>query len=175
MTKAVRLKPFFDHAEGGITLTAGEVTHQVGFADAVLAGCQSPGIHTVIETCGACSWPHLQRLVECTDLVRNDVMLLDEERHHQCAGTPNQQILANTRRPAPCNVQIRVPLIPGITDTEEYVRPIFSLIREVGLTRAALPPHNPSTAAKHKWLDLPSEIVGESRSGERLAGVASMA
>jgi pyruvate formate lyase activating enzyme len=151
------------------------VTRQVGFADAVVAGCQSQGIHTVIETCGACSWPHLQRLVEYTDLVRNDVTLLDEERHHQCAGGANQHILPNARRLAPCNAQIHVPLIPGITDTEENHGPIFSLMRELGLTLVALLPHNPSTTAKYKWLCLPSEIVEESRSGERLAEVAIMA
>jgi pyruvate formate lyase activating enzyme len=77
--KATRLKPFFDHSGGGLTLTGGEVTMQADFAAAVLAGCQARGIHTAIETCGACPWERLEQLLAHTDLVLYDLKPLDEE------------------------------------------------------------------------------------------------
>ena len=175
IARAMRLRPFFDHSGGGITLTGGEVTNQVEFAEAVLAGCQARGIHTAIETCGACSWGRLERLVEHTDLVLYDLKLLDEGRHHRWTGATNRQILDNARRLASHNVQIRVPLIPEITDTEDNLHSIFIFMHDVGLNHLELLPYNPSAGAKYDWLGLPYGLVGEPQSNERLAELASMA
>ena len=174
VARAVRLRPFFDHSGGGITLTGGEVTHQVEFAVAVLAGCRSEGIHTAIETCGACDWPGLERLIEYTDLVLYDVKLLDEAQHRRWTGATNGHILANARRLAPHNVQIRVPLIPGITDTRQNLCGIFGFMRDVGLARVALLPYNASAGAKYEWVGLAYEIAGKSQSAERLGELARM-
>jgi pyruvate formate lyase activating enzyme len=175
VARAVRLKPFFRHSGGGVTLTGGEVTGQVEFAAAVLAGCRRHGIHTAIETCGAHSWPRLERLVEHADLVLYDLKLLDGRQHRRWTGATNRQILANARRLAAYNVQIRVPLIPGITDTDDNLGSTFSFMADAGLTRVALLPYNPSAGAKYEWLDRPYEIVGESQSEERLAELIGLA
>ena len=53
ISKARRLKPFFDRPNGGLTLTRGEVIRQPEFASEILRGCREHGIHTAIETCGA--------------------------------------------------------------------------------------------------------------------------
>lgn len=169
VARAVRLKPFFDHSGGGVTLTGGEVTRQPAFAAAVLAGCQARGIHTAIETCGACAWPRLKRLLAHTDLVLYDLKLLDEEQHRQWTGASNRQILENARRLVAHDVQIRVPLIPGIMDITDNLCGLFSFMRRAGLGRVALLPYNPSSAAKYEWLDRPCEIVGKSQDADRLA------
>ncbi len=175
VARAVRLKPFFDHSDGGVTLTGGEVTSQVEFAEAVLAGCQSQGIHTAIETCGACSWPRLQRLVAHTDLVLYDLKIADEEAHRNWTGASNRQILANACQLVSHNVQVRVPLIPGITDTEENLHAIFSLMRDTGLARVALLPYNASAAAKYEWLSQTYEIEGDPQTEEQLVGLLTVA
>jgi pyruvate formate lyase activating enzyme len=173
--RAVRLKPFFDHSDGGVTLTGGEVTSQAKFAEAMLTGCQSRGIHTAIETCGACSWSQLRRLVAHADLVLYDLKIVDEAAHLNWTGAPNRQILDNARRLASHNVQIRVPLIPGITDTKENLNAIFSFMRDAGLARVGLLPYNPSAAAKYEWLDQAYEIEGEPQTEEQLGGLVDMA
>ena len=175
VAKAARLKPFFDHSGGGVTLTGGEVTAQAEFAEAVLAGCQSRGIHTAIETCGACLWEQLERLLAHTDLVLYDLKLIDAAAHRHWTGASNEQILSNAARLDGRNVQIRVPLIPGITDTEANLRGIFGFMREAGLSRVALLPFNPSSGAKHEWLGRHYEIVAETQDRERLGQIASMA
>jgi pyruvate formate lyase activating enzyme len=175
VARAVRLKPFFDHSDGGVTLTGGEVTSQVAFAEAVLAGCQSQGIHTAIETCGACSWPQLRRLVAHSDLVLYDLKIVDEAAHRLWTGASNRQILDNARRLAPHNVQVRVPLIPGITDTQENLQEIFGFMHDAGLMRLALLPYNPSAEAKYEWLGRTYDIEGEPQAEERLAGLVTTA
>lgn len=174
VAKAVRLKPFFDHSGGGITLTGGEVTDQVDFVTSVLAGCQARGIHTAIETCGACSWVKLERLIAHTDLVLYDLKLIDEDEHRYWTGVTNRQILANARRLALYNVQVRVPLIPGITDSEDNLCAISRFMRDAGLPRVALLPYNPASGAKYEWLDVPYEIQGEPQSDELLSGFVAM-
>ncbi|MBN1935007.1 MAG: glycyl-radical enzyme activating protein [Anaerolineae bacterium] len=182
VARAVRMKPFFDHSGGGITLSGGEATVQPDFAAAVLAGCRAAGIYTAIETCGACSWERLEKLLPHTDLVLYDLKLADEEQHRCWAGASNRQIIDNLRRlgGGPTGlplrrVQIRVPLIPGITDTEDNLRGIFALLREVGLPHVALLPYNPSAGAKYEWLDRPYDIQAEPQGRKLLDRFVSLA
>jgi len=153
--KATRLKPFFDHSAGGLTLTGGEVTMQADFAAAVLRGCRARGIHTAIETCGACDWPVLERLADLCDLILFDLKLLDDPLHRKWTGAPNRQILDNARRLAGRNIQVRLPLIPGITDTARNVADVAGFTLAAGLPRLVLLPYNPSAAAKYEWLGRP--------------------
>lgn len=173
--RAIRMKPFFDRSGGGITLTGGEPTQQADFADAVLLECRAHGIHTVVETSGACDWQPLARLLEHTDLVLYDLKLIDDKEHRRWTGVSNRQILRNASRLSDRCVQVRVPLIPGVTDTDDNLRGIFTFARDAGLASVALLPYNPSTAAKYEWLDLPYEVKGEPQDTSRLQALASMA
>jgi pyruvate formate lyase activating enzyme len=175
VARAVRMKPFFAHSGGGITLSGGEVTVQARFAAAVLAACQAQGIHTAIETCGAARWEELDALVAHSDLVLYDLKLIDDAAHRRWVGASNRQILENARRLAGRNVQVRVPLIPGITDTDENLDQVFAFVREAGLGRVALLPYNPAAGAKYEWLDRPYTIEGETQSEAQLAHVLGMA
>jgi pyruvate formate lyase activating enzyme len=169
------MKPFFDHSGGGITLTGGEVTVQSDFAEAILAGCKSYGIHTAIETSGACSWNNLERLLKYTDLILYDLKLINDEEHCKWTGVSNKQILDNASRLTEYNVQIRVPLIPFITDREENLQGIFAFMQKVGLHNVALLPYNTSASAKYEWLGLEYEIQGEPQSKEFLERMIEMA
>jgi len=173
--RARRMMPFFTNSSGGVTLTGGEVTMQTDFAEAVLSGCKAIGIHTAIETCGATSWDRLKRLLRHTDLVLYDVKLYDEEEHRRWTGSSNRQILANASRLVGRNVQIRVPLIPDITDTEANLRGIYAFMGEAGLRSVALLPYNTSAGAKYEWLERPYEISGETQSEEKLESLLDLA
>lgn len=173
--RASRLRPFFEHSGGGITLTGGEVTCQVEFAEAVLAGCRSDRIHTAIETNGACPWEQLEKLLPHSDLVLYDIKLIDEAEHERWTGASNRLILDNATRLSGRAVQVRVPLIPDITDTDENLRAILAFMNQAGLKSIAFLPYNVAAAAKYEWLDLPYGIEAESQDQERLQAILSMA
>lgn len=175
VARAARMKPFFDHSGGGVTLTGGEVTAQVGFAEAILAGCQQESVRTAIETCGACPWESLERLVRHTDLVLYDLKLIDDAEHRQWTGASNKRILENAAHLNGRNIRIRIPLIPGITDTDANLRGIFGFMNDVHLARVSLLPFNPSAAAKHEWLGLRYDIAGEAQSEGRLNSIIALA
>ena len=150
-------------------MTGGEVTAQADFAAAILSGCRAEGIHTAVETAGMCEWQTLERLADLVDLVLYDLKLIDAAAHRRWTGASNECILANARRLAGRSVQLRVPLIPGITDTEENLGGLFDFARDAGLGRMALLPYNPATAAKYEWLARRCELEGEPQSAEQLA------
>jgi len=173
--RARRLAPFFRHSGGGVTLTGGEVTLQAEFAEAVLAGCRAAGIHTAIETCGAAAWDLLKRLAEASDLVLYDIKLMDEQEHRRWTGVSNRQILDNARKLRDYPVEVRVPLIPGVTDTDDNVREIARFVRQAGLARVALLPYNPSAGAKYEWLGRRYEVEGEPQDAATLERLVELA
>ena len=174
VARASRLRPFFDHSGGGLTLTGGEPTMQPEFAQAVLAGCRARGIHTAIETCGACSWETLEGLLAHTDLVLHDLKLMDDDEHRKWTGASNAHILHNAARLPADRTCFRVPLIPGITETDENLSAIFAFLRGIGATGVELLPFNPSSAAKYEWLGLPFELDCEPQTAERLAALVEL-
>ncbi len=150
--RAVRMKPFFVHSGGGVTLTGGEVTMQPEFAAAIIEACRREGIHTAVETCGACEAEVLQQVVEHTDLVLYDLKLMDDQEHRRWTGASNRRILWNAELLVGREVQVRLPLIPGITDTKQNLHALFRFMRYAGLGDLALLPYNPSAGAKYEWL-----------------------
>jgi pyruvate formate lyase activating enzyme len=150
--KAIRMKPFFDHSGGGITLTGGEVTAQPEFAVDVLERCIAKGIHTAIETCGACSWEILEPIAKLSDLILYDIKLVDTAEHSRWTGAGNRQIIDNLRRLPSSRVRIRVPMIPEVTDTASNLAAIDRLARETGIAQIEHLPYNESAAAKYEWL-----------------------
>jgi glycyl-radical enzyme activating protein len=173
--RAVHFKPFFDHSGGGVTLTGGEVTMQAEFAAAVLAGCRDAGISTAIETCGYCEWPVLESLLPHTDLVLYDLKIIDDTEHLKWTGRSNYRILANARRLAGRPVQVRVPLIPYITDSQENLADLFAFLREAHLSSVCLLPYNPSSGAKYEWLGLTCEIQGQPQDPGKIEGILTLA
>jgi pyruvate formate lyase activating enzyme len=139
----------------------------------VLAGCRAAGIHTAIETCGAGPWETLRRLLDHTDLVLYDLKLIDDVLHREWTGASNRAILANARRLAGRSVRVRVPLIPGVTDTAANLRGLFGFAADAGLREVELLPANEAAAAKYEWLgrpyDVPHKPVADAQLAESIA------
>ncbi len=182
VARAIRMKHFFGPSGGGVTITGGEVTMQVEFAEDILKECRAAGIHTAIETSGMCSGENLERVARHTDLILYDIKIVDEDEHRRWTGVSNREILANARRLAAVakesgapEIEIRVPLVPDITDTVANLSGIFRFMRDVGLGRATLLPFNASTGAKYEWLGLECAVRAEPQTHAQLDGFLALA
>lgn len=175
LARARRMRPFFEHSGGGVTLTGGEPAAQSEFAAAILAGCRAEDIHTAVETCGYCDWAALEPIVALADLVLYDIKLIDDRQHRRWTGVSNRRILSNARRLAGRRVEVRVPLIPGVTDTDENLQAVFEFMNDAGLKNASLLPYNPSSGAKYEWLGLPYRIEGRTQCPDELARLVALA
>lgn len=148
-------KPFFDTSQGGVTLSGGEPTLFTDFAGELLSGLKKQNIHTLIETCGHFDMEDFRlRLLPYLDMIYFDLKLMDDGLHRRYTGVGNKRILDNFKelasltRGTRVTLLPRVPLIPGITDTEDNLRAIAYFLVQTGMRKAMLMNYNPLWKAK---------------------------
>jgi pyruvate formate lyase activating enzyme len=143
----LRDEAYYRHSNGGITLSGGECTLYPDYVAALLAPLKAKGIHVVIETCGDFDYAEFApRVLPYVDLVYFDVKFADPVLHRRYTGRDNRRIVENLTRliaEVPTRVQPRVPLVPGITNTDENLRAIAELLGRIGARSAVLLPYNP--------------------------------
>jgi pyruvate formate lyase activating enzyme len=152
----LRDRLFYDVSGGGVTLTGGEVAEQAEFVVHFLHACKTSRLHTAIETSGFAVWDKLACVAGPADLILYDLKLIDPHAHRKYIGVDNSLILSNLRtlkRLSPeKEIQVRVPCIPGISDTEQNVRETADFVSKLDISRLALLPYNQSASAKYRWL-----------------------
>lgn len=138
-------KSFYDSSGGGVTFSGGEPLMQQPFLLEVLKQCREKGIHTAIETTGFADADKLLEAAAHLDLVFFDVKQMDDEIHKKVTGVSNELILVNLVALAKAhdNIIVRIPVIPGINDSEENISRTAALTAELGIgTLELLPYHN---------------------------------
>ncbi|MDA3811183.1 MAG: glycyl-radical enzyme activating protein [Spirochaetaceae bacterium] len=123
---------FYNQSQGGITLFGGDPLFQHEFCRDVLAKCRDRNIHTAIETSMQSTWEILESFIGLVDLFIVDLKFINSEEHKKYIGTHNNLILSNFKLLADKkqNVLVRIPLIPGITATEENLRAIARFVSD---------------------------------------------
>jgi pyruvate formate lyase activating enzyme len=146
--------PFFNNSGGGVTLSGGEPTLYLDFTMRLAAALRERGIRVLLETCGFFNYEaFIERLHPLLDRVYMDIKIMDPARHNSLCGQPNDVILDNFRklnrlyREGGIEVLPRVPLIPGLTATEENLTAIAAFLRKEGAPAVGLLRNNPL------WLD----------------------
>jgi pyruvate formate lyase activating enzyme len=137
--------------EGGVTFSGGEPLSQAAFVAEVMARLDD--LHVLLDTSGWGSSEDFSRLLERVDMVYYDIKLVDPIAHRRYTGRDNAPILNNlkllsaSRRP----FVIRVPLVPGVTDTPANLAAIADLAKGLcGLERVDLLPYNRAAGAKYE-------------------------
>ena len=140
-------KPFYRSSGGGVTLSGGEPTRQTAFNHYFLKALKAEGIHTAIETCGLFNYERfLQQLLPWLDLIYFDLKLIDNFQSRRFTGCSNRTIMNNFSRliqHADVPIVPRIPLIPGITDTEYNLTEWADYLRNNGVDSCSLMPYNP--------------------------------
>ncbi len=140
-------QPFYRTTKGGVTLSGGEATQQMRFVGSFIRRLKQEGIHTAMETCGFFDWDRFRNMVlPHLDLVYFDLKLIDDAASRRYTGQSNRLILANFRRllaEAKDRLVPRIPLIPGITDTEENLAALARFLRRYQVASCSLMPYNP--------------------------------
>jgi pyruvate formate lyase activating enzyme len=121
---------FYRESGGGVTVSGGEPLMQADFVAALFQLCWENGIHTCMETCGLASAESLNKVLPYTSLVLFDIKLSDSDTHRLWTQAPNEEIIRNLGKIAARKIPfiIRIPLIPGVNDTEEELENIARLI-----------------------------------------------
>lgn len=136
--------------EGGVTFSGGEPLFQADFVVAVARRLK--GIHCLLQTSGYGSEEMFRRVLARMDMVFFDLKLMDKDAHRRYTGASNELILRNlhTVSESALPYVVRVPLVPGVTDSDENLAAIAAVVR--GLRpplRIDLLPYNPVTGGKY--------------------------
>jgi pyruvate formate lyase activating enzyme len=145
---------FFDESGGGVTITGGEIAQQQRFTLELLKACRERGIHTAVETSGFGPSGFFRDIAEVTSLFLYDLKHVDDDRHRVLTGVSNRVIHDNLRLLASlgADVVVRVPCIPGLTDTDGNLAATAAFARGLGLKTIHLLPYNAAAAAKYAWV-----------------------
>ena len=122
---------------GGVTVSGGEPTAQAAFCLELAGALKERGIHTALDTCGFCDAGALLALARAVDLVLYDVKHMDDQRHRELTGVGNLRILENLRLldQNGINLEVRVPVIPGLNDGEENMLALARFLGELPSVR----------------------------------------
>jgi pyruvate formate lyase activating enzyme len=135
---------------GGVTFSGGEPLLQAGFVAEVIA--RLAGLHVLLDTSGYGSAAAFRRLAALSDLVYFDLKLMDAGAHRRFTGRDNRPILRNLKILSAMGkpFAIRVPLIPGVTDTDENLASIARAVSGLpGLESVHLLPYNRAAGGKY--------------------------
>jgi pyruvate formate lyase activating enzyme len=137
--------------EGGITFSGGEPLMQTEFVVEVIELLDQ--VHILLDTSGYGQEQDFRHLVQRCDLVFFDLKLIDRKAHRYYTGCENDLILRNllVLNEMGKPFVVRVPLVPGITDTNQNLADIVRTVQGLsGLLRVELLPYNKAAGAKYQ-------------------------
>lgn len=156
-------RPFYDHSQGGVTLSGGEVMSQIEFAAELAQACKDRGITVAVDTCGYAPFSSFEKIMHSVDLFLYDIKLIDAALHRQYTGVDNQLILENLKKLAGkgARINLRLPLIEGINTADRHIKDIIDFVQDVNLVAVNLLPYHEFGKTKYNKID-------ESCQGEKL-------
>jgi len=144
---------FYKNSGGGVTLSGGEVLLQGRFACDLLEQCRGEGLHTALDTSGQGSWRELEALLPFVDLLLFDLKHLDSIEHQRTTGVGNELILKNMEKASRMvPLWIRIPLIAGFNDSEEHIKKIAAIGRQIDAQKISFLPYHEGGKSKSEQL-----------------------
>jgi pyruvate formate lyase activating enzyme len=137
---------------GGITFSGGEPLFQAEFVAEVIDYLDD--LHVLLDTCGYSSKQDCLLLLARSNLIFYDLKLIDRETHRHYTGCDNDLILHNLQLMSESGKPfiIRVPLVPGVTDTDENLAGIANTVAKLpGLIEVDLLPYNRAAGSKYEY------------------------
>jgi len=144
---------FFEESGGGVTFSGGEPLMQIGFLSTILHECKKNNIHTTLDTSGYADEDDLIKIIDQVDLFLYDLKIMDDSEHIKYTGVSNTKILDNLRLLSRKNknVFIRIPVIPGINDTDKNTIKMIEFLEELGnIKQIHLLPYHRNAEGKYQ-------------------------
>lgn len=138
---------------GGITISGGEPLAQPEFLFDLMQELKP--LHLVVESSGHAAKKDFKRMLELADLVFMDIKVVDAAAHELHTGSANNLILENLKSLKKGNTDfvIRVPLIPGVSDTYENMERTANLLAgSRHLKKVELLPYHKTAGAKYSMV-----------------------
>ncbi len=129
---------------------------QPEFLTSLLQRCKEKGIHIALDTSGYAQKEIFEKFIEFVDLFLYDLKIIDNAKHMYYTGVSSDLILSNLEllSKKDKHVIIRIPIIPGITDTEENLSQLSDFIKSLrNIHKVSLLPYNKMGEEKYRRLN----------------------
>ena len=169
---------FYEESDGGVTFSGGEPFVQTDFLYSLIKKSKSRDIHTAVDTSGFTSFSNIEKVLPYTDLILYDLKVMDELEHKKYTGVSNKPIHQNLTNlsKSGANYRVRVPLIPGITDTDRNIREVINFLQSLSkLPVVDLLPYNEICEGKYERFNRKYDLDNlETQSQDKLESIVKL-
>lgn len=150
-----------DQVHGGVTISGGEPTVQTHFLTHLIPKFRDQKVHIAMDSCLYTSQTNIDLLAPLVDLWMISIKEFDTHKHSDLTGVKNELIISNlnhldayiTKHNLKSKIRIRYVIIPGVTDSREYIHNLGKLALTIkNLEFLELLPY--TSLGKHKWIEL---------------------
>ncbi|MBN2041430.1 MAG: glycyl-radical enzyme activating protein [Spirochaetes bacterium] len=153
-----RDRMFYDSSGGGVTVSGGEPLLYAEFVHQLFDFCREEKINTCVETCGFVDPDAILEVIPVSDFFLFDIKHMDSVLHKKYTGQSNNRILENAELLIKHNadVMFRLPLVPGINDSETNIKATSEFLKGLGekALKLQLMPYHRMGQGKYKALDM---------------------
>lgn len=148
---------FYENSGGGVTFGGGEPTAGGQFLHELLDAAARRAYHTCLDTCGFCPPERFKEFIPKVELFLFDNKHMDPAKHKELTGVENDIILENLHNVLASGkeVRIRIPLMPGINDTDENISALAEFLHPRGKHEVDVLPCHTFGHSKYAALNLP--------------------
>ena len=162
VNKISRFRSYFEKSGGGVTFSGGDPLKQPEFLKETLKLCKEAGIHTTLDTSGV-GFGDYEEILKYTDLVLYDVKHLTREGYKDMTGIEideTQKFLEACKKMC-TKMWIRQVVVPGKTDSEEYIRELGKFIKTLNnVEKVELLPYHLLGVNKYETLGIKYRLEG---------------
>lgn len=171
-------RPFYG-AEGGITVSGGEPGLYPEFVAELFRRLHADDLHTALDTCGFVPYDSYKKILPNTDIILFDIKGMNPERHRENTGHDNRLIhenLLKISREYPIPIEIRMPIVPGLNDSDDEIQATADLLRQVPTLKniRLLPYHTAHSKYVAASLEDPLPPDGNGPSTEQIGHIADI-
>ncbi|QAT43418.1 glycyl-radical enzyme activating protein [Aminipila luticellarii] len=142
-------KGFYDHTNGGLTISGGEMLSHPRFVEALVDQAAEKEINVCLDTSGFGDGNVLEKLSrkENVDFILYDMKFMDNEKHVTYTGQENTKILENLCRLTQIpevvgKIVMRMPLIKGMNDSWEMMKKTSDFYKKNNIKSVTLLPYH---------------------------------
>lgn len=152
---------YYDESGGGVTFSGGEPMMQPEFLNALLTECRKLDLNTAVDTCGHAPYESYKMILDKVDTFLYDLKLMNNDASRKYTGVGNKLILDNLKKLAAEGkyINIRVPVIPGITDTKSNLNKIIKYLQSLKTIKdVSILKYNKLGEGKEEKLDMVQKL-----------------